>query len=306
MSEAVAQAGKATAASRLMERYRHVAYRALGRRLERDHPRLRAQLVQAGLRVSPGMFLALLASSSVLGGLLFAGIGALVLFLPAPSAATLGMAFGAGLLAAALAPIAFLMALRSRIQNRRMAVDRELPFSLSELSVLASVGLAPIQLIRRMASRSHDPAMTAEFRKVVARIDTEGRDLVTALADTARETPSDALRTVLWDMANVVHQGGDLEAFLRGQSDTVLESLRSDQKAFTDRLGTFADMYITIVLLGIMFLAVGAFLIDAFRTTAGGLSAGGIITALTYGLVPLITIVLALLLGSAHGKGGGS
>lgn len=294
-----------TVAQRFLAAYRLAAYRTLGRRLEKDRPKLRAQLVQAGLRTSPAMFLAMMVGAAAAACVGFFLLGLLVLVLPNPGLLPVAITVAVALLAAALTPMGFTLAVNSRIQNRRMAVDKELPFTLSELSVLASIGLAPIVLMRRMAARPHDPAMTAEFRKVVARVDTEGRDLVTALAETARESPSDALRSCFWDLANLIHQGGDLEAFLRSQTDNVLETLRADQKSFTDRLGTFADMYITIVLLGVMFLAVAAFLIDAFRTTAGGLSADGILLALTYGLLPLVTLVLSLLLSSAHGRTSG-
>jgi archaellum biogenesis protein FlaJ (TadC family) len=103
-------------------------------------------------------------------------------------------------------------------------------------------------------------------------------------------------------MANLMHQGGDLETYLKGQSETVLEQVRANQKSFTEQLGTYADMYISIVLLGIMFLAVGAFILDAFRSTAGPVNANGLLLMLTWGLAPLVVIVLGLLLSSAHGS----
>jgi flagellar protein FlaJ len=293
---------KEKASDWLLERYKILTYRWVGKRLEGEHRQLAEHLVQAGLRVSAGMFLGLAISSATLA---FAGVGllatGLLLMLAGPAIALtygLAVAFCAGLGTGA----AFFLAMRSRVQNRRLAIDRELPFSLSELSVLASIGLSPIVLIRRMASRKHDPAMTAQFRHVVASVDTEGRDLVTALAQAARQSPSDSLRSTFWDMANIVHQGGDLEAFLRGQSETVLDVVRESQKSFTEQLGTYADMYITIVLMGIMFLAVGSFLIDAFQTTAGPLTANGLLLLLTYGLMPLVVIVLGIMLSTAYGK----
>lgn len=278
-----------------------VAYRLLGRHLERDDPRLRERLLRAGIPLSPAMYrglqmLAALATYAVGSALAALGFYALM--------GLEGAAYGVlvGAVAGLAAWAAFPFVLKSRIQNRSSAIDAELPFALSELSVLAGIGLSPIVLIRRMAGRPHDPATSGEFRRIVAMVDTEGRDLTSAMSEVARSSPSDALRTTLWDMANLMHQGGDLESYLRGQSETVLEEVRAGQKAFTDQLGTYSDMYITVVLMGIMFLAVGAFMIDAFRATAGPLTASGLLDLLTYGLAPGTVVFLGLILSAAHGK----
>lgn len=283
------------------QRLQVVAYRRLGRHLEREDPRLTALLDRAGFSVSAGMYRGLRLGAAAAAFVAMAGAaGAGFALAMGPLGAAYGVLVGA--VAALLTAFAFPFVLRSRVQNRATAIDKELPFALSELAVLAGIGLSPIVLLRRMALRGHDPATTAEFRKVTSMVDTEGRDLVSAMAEVARRSPSDALRTTLWDMANLMHQGGDLETYLKGQSEFVLDEVRAGQKAFTEQLGTYADMYISVVLLGIMFLAVGAFMLDAFRSTAGPLSADGLLLLLTWGFAPLVVVVLGLLLSAAHGS----
>lgn len=291
---------KPDATARLVAWLQVTCYRLVGRRLERESPHLTASLDRAGFAISPGLFRGMMFSAAVVAFVVF-GVLAAVGF--ALTMGPLGAAYGVlvGAVAAGLSAAAFPFVTKSRIQNRSHAIDRELPFALSELSVLAGIGLSPIVLMRRMALRKHDPATTAAFRQITSMVDTEGRDLVSAMAETARKSPSDALRTTIWDMANLMHQGGDIETYLKGQSETVLEQVRAGQKSFTEQLGTYADMYISIVLLGIMFLAVGAFILDAFRSTAGPLTAGALLLVLTWGLGPLVVLVLGLLLSSAHG-----
>jgi pilus assembly protein TadC len=292
---------KVDATAQLVAKLQVATYRLLGRHLEAESPHLTASLERAGFAVSPGLYKGMMACAALAAfavGSLCAGLGFGLLM------GLKGVAYGIllGAAAAGASAGAFPFVVKSRIQNRAHAVDRELPFALSELSVLAGIGLSPIVLMRRMAMRKHDPATTGAFRQITSMVDTEGRDLVSAMAETARKSPSDALRTTLWDMANLMHQGGDLETYLKGQSETVLEQVRASQKSFTEQLGTYADMYISIVLLGIMFLAVGAFILDAFRSTAGPVSANGLLLLLTWGLAPLVVIVLGLLLSSAHGS----
>lgn len=285
----------------LQEKVQVAAYRILGRHLERPDTRLRDKLVRAGMALSPAMYRGLQLGAALAGFILvsiLAGGGFFVVM------GLEGTAYGilVGAVAGGASWVAFPFALTSRVQNRSNEIDAELPFALSELSVLAGIGLSPIVLIRRMAARPHDPATSSQFRRIVGMVDTEGRDLTSAMSEVARSSPSETLRTTLWDMANLMHQGGDLESYLRGQSETVLEGVRANQKSFTDQLGTYSDMYITIVLMGVMFLAVGAFMIDAFQSTAGPLTASGLLQLLTFGFVPLIVLVLSLILSTAHGR----
>ncbi|MGB0652473.1 MAG: type II secretion system F family protein [Thermoplasmatota archaeon] len=284
-----------------LEPYKAFCYRALGERFDQKENRSLAQkLKQAGFNMTPGLFRSM---AFITAGLVFVGVTGLAMLSFGGligGALWPAWALGAGVVGGGMTAFMFPSVVGTKISNRKTALEKELPFSLSELAVLASIGLSPIALIRRMAQRSHDPAMTGEFRKVVFATDVQGKDLITALAEVAKESPSPALRETFWDLANMMHQGGDLDAYLRSQSDKVLEFKREGQKQFIGKLGTYADMYVSVVLIGVMFLAVGAFMIDAFGTSAGGLSAEQLLLILTYGIVPLVVMVLGILLSTAY------
>jgi len=287
----------------LLDRYKHLAYRVFGQHLEkRLDRRLLERLKQADYNVTPSIYHALMATTAIVAFVAATLLGALVfgVVFRNPLWPFMGAGLGGG--AAILTLVAFPVTLNARIGKRRTALEKELPFSLSELSVLASVGLSPIGVVRKMADRRHDPAMTGEFRKVVHMTDVQGKDLITALSETAKESPSPALRETFWDLASMIHQGGDLDIYLRSRSAEVLELKRATQKEFVDQLTTYADMYVTIVLIGVMFLSIGAFLLDAFRDTAGPLDADGLLLVLTYGLVPLIVLMVGILLNAAYSK----
>lgn len=284
--------------------YRAFCYKLLGARFDQGEADqlLTERLHQAGLNVTPGMhrsvevvtLLFSVAISFAISGLLFLVLVRtplsldFFLLIPAVTVATVAGMFG------------FLIS--SRISNRRSKLERELPFTLSELSVLASTGMSPIELMRRMSRRDHDPAMTTEFRKVVYKTDVQGKDLISALAETAKESPSNALREALWDLANMIHQGGNLDEYLRNKSDDVLKLKRVVQKEFIERLQTFVDMYVSLVLVGVLMIAVAAFLLNAFQSTAGGLDANELLLLLTYGIVPLAVIMTSVMISVAYSR----
>ncbi len=284
--------------------YRSFCYRILGSRLEKrgQDEVAEERLKQAGVNASPGLWAAMQYVTA-----LFTAVGAfavsMLLFyvvLRPPmwyeyvllvTGIAVGSVFGG---------FGFLVS--SQISNRKSQLERELPFTLSELSVLASTGMAPIELMHRMAQRGHDPAISSEFKKVVYKTDIQGKDLITALAETAKESASNSLRESFWDLANMIHQGGNLDEYLRNKSDDVLKLKRASQKEFIEHLVTFVDMYVSLVLVGVLMIAVGAFLLNTLGSTADGLSANTLLLLLTFGLTPLAVVMTTIMISVAYAR----
>jgi flagellar protein FlaJ len=287
---------------KIIKKYRSFCYSLIGERLDREKPDdvLSEKLHQAGMNLTPGMHTSVMIVSTILATVV-SFVVALVIFdvILAISDWILYVLLITGIAAATVAGM-FRFLINSRISNRREQLERELPFTLSELSVMASTGMSPIELVHRMAKRDHDPAMTYEFKRIAYKTDIQGKDLITALAETAKESPSNSLRESLWDLANMIHQGGSLDEYLRDKSEDVLKLKRVTQKDFIERLNTFVDMYISIVLIGVLLIGVGAFLINAFGSTMMGLDANSLLLLLTYGIVPLSVIVTTILVSIAY------
>jgi flagellar protein FlaJ len=284
--------------------YGTFCYRLLGNRFDEGggSELLSERLKQAGMDATPGMYYSTMVVTLVVGVAAAFGFSLLLFvallkdpdwfgYVALVTGVTLGAVVGA-----------FRFLISTRIANRKEQLDRELPFTLSELSVLASTGMSPIQLVRRMAQRDHDLAMTLEFKRVVYRTDVEGKDLITALAETAKQSPSQSVRESFWDIANMIHQGGNLDEYLRSKSDDVLKLKRLAQKEFIERLSTFLDMYVSLVLVGVLMIAVAAFLINALGSTAAGLNANELLLLLTFGLVPVAVAMTVIMISMAYSR----
>ncbi|MCI4369052.1 MAG: type II secretion system F family protein, partial [Thermoplasmata archaeon] len=284
--------------------YRAFCYRLLGDRLDKriKSESLAEQLKQAGVNISVGLHYAEMLITAMIAGI---GVLAVGLFL---FTVLIHVSFWYGyvalitLVGVGATLLAFQSIVSTRIANRKTQLERELPFTLSELSVLASTGMSPIELVRRMANRRHDPQMTGEFKRIVYKTDIQGKDLITALAETAKESPSPSLRESLWDLANMIHQGGDLDEYLRTKSGDVLKLKRDAQKEFIVRLQTFVDMYVSLVMVGVLMIAVAAFLLNAFGSTAAGLDANELLLLLTYGLMPAAVAATSIAISMAYGR----
>jgi archaeal flagellar protein FlaJ len=286
------------------ESYRSLSYSLFGKRFDSGEgdPLLAERLKRAGYDVSPGMF----RSVTILTALLTLAVTlplSLVLF-----RVVIHVDYWYGYVALVVVVavgsvfLGFNSLVSTRIANRKDQLDRELPFTLSELSVLASTGTSPVQLVRRMAARDHDLAMTGEFKRVVYKMDLEGKDLISALAETGKQSASTSVREAFWDLANMIHQGGSLDEYLRTKADDVLKLKRLVQKQFIERLSTFLDMYVSLVLVGVLMIAVGAFLINALGQTVAGLDANELLLVLTFGLVPLAVVMTVIMISIAYAR----
>ncbi len=298
---------KATKADRdgFTDAYNALCYRLLGKRLEPDNDRtakLATRLRQANMNLTPGMYLA----RNYVTALIVASVSLFVYFLifalvirsDAWYLFTLvltGVSAGASFMA-------FPFIVTSRISNAAGKIDQELPFTLSELSILASTGLSPVEIIRKIAKREESAEVSKEFKKAIYKLDIEGKDLITSLSETARDSPSTTFRETVWDLANMIHQGGNLDAYLRNKADDVMKTKRYTQKVFIEQLATYSDIYVTLVLLGVLMIGVGAFLLDAMNYSMMGLTSDILLLGLTFGLLPISIVVIGILVSAAYSR----
>lgn len=287
-----------------VSRYRTFSYHFIGERLEEGSGSdvLAERLRRAGVSISPAMHTGMMVLTVLIAVSVSAAVSLLLFFEVLHEAQWYLYVLLLMGVSAASVVAGFRFLIDSRIANRKDQLERELPFTLSELSVLASTGTSPIRLIRRMAQRDHDPAMTETFRQVIYKTDIQGKDLITALAVTAKSSPSTSVRDTLWDLANMIHQGGNLDEYLRSKSDAVLQLKRLVQKEFIERLSTFLDMYVSLVLVGVLMIAVAAFLLNALGSTAAGLNADELLLLLTFGLVPLAVAMTIIMVSVAYAR----
>ena len=288
--------------TRIVEFFNLISYRIIesGIQGNETYQRWELRLVQADLRMTPPLYLLTIC----LIGFLSTMIGLIVYMIIFYSVLNPPNAWIYVLLLSAMTSTAGFMAfpilLMARISARRKAIDKELPFTLSELSILASTGISPINIFRRISQRDVNPAMSQEFKKVIYKVDVEGRDIISALGLAAKETPSQYLRETFWDLSNMVHEGGSLNEYLKGKADQGLNIKRAVQRDFIGTLDGIMQMYMTVVIVGTLLMGIGAYVMDAMGNSGGMITGEDLLSILAYGFVPLVMIVIIILVMLAH------
>ncbi len=280
--------------------YRKFCYRLLGRyiegtSIENEFSRL---LSQAEINISGSMFLSVWFISSLLLAFFVGGIFFIL-------SISLIHPFVAALLTFAALSGAVYFQLTSKIQNRRLAIDHSLPFAISHMSILASTGTPPLNLLRMLAASNHG-AVSAEIKKITHSVDILGKDVIAAVLDVARTTPSPHMRSLLIEFTRMVHTGGSMETYLHGRLDQLLEIKRGVQKELNQSLALFSEMYITFISTGVIMsvlgVTVGSILMGG---KVGPFQASDLLDIFVYFIMPVANViffVLLMVVYSPHGE----
>lgn len=281
-------------------RYKKLCYRLMGRFIEGGSidNEFSKILLQAEIDMSGNIFVSIWIISSLLLALI---IGSIFLILPIK---LIHPIIAALLTFIAISGFIYLQ-ITSKIQSRRLAIDHSLPFVISHMSVLASTGTTPLDLLRMLAASKHG-AVSEEIKKILYSVDILGKDVIAAVLDIARITPSPHMRSLLIEFTRMVHTGGNMEKYLEGRLDQLLEIKRQAQKELNQSLALFSEMYITFISTGVIMsvlgVTVGSILMGG---KIGPFQAGDFFNIFVYFLIPIANViffVLLIVVYSPHGE----
>lgn len=139
-------------------------------------------------------------------------------------------------------------------KNLSAKIDQELPFITVHMSAIASSGVDPMSIFQVLLNSNEYPYTMMELRKLMNLINFNGKDLVTALKETSKSSPSNKLRELLDGFATTITAGGSLRQFLGKHSETLLFDYKLERERYTKTSETFMDIYISIVIAAPMIL----------------------------------------------------
>lgn len=217
----------------------------------------------------------------------------LALAVASPSAVILSVYVWPPLLLLALSPAVVYLApeliLKDRVSQRREGVDRELPFFSILVNVLGSAGVSLYSvLIGTIGSKSF-PCIRKEALLVKRDVEVFGSDPNEALDRLGSSHPSRRFGTFLGGYTSKVRSGGDIPAYLTGESGFLLRGLEEDWSRYASRAGTVGSTMVTVFgLLPLLIMIVGVF--------SSGASVTGLIYFTALG-VPFFTVLLVYMAG---------
>ena len=245
-------------------------------------------LAKAGIKIYPETYISLMlliatltipVSVIMLVVLYFTRITLLILLVPLPFYIMIG----------------FMIAPSTRASERAGALEREMPFAATYITVMSSGGIPPYMSFKRLADVELLPATRKEARGLIRDVEIFGVDPLSALENAAKYHPLDMFRDFVSGYASTVIIGGDVIHFLETKAQDIFKTGSMRVKAAAERLGMLLESFIIImVLMSLCFYIL--FSVESIYST--GMDMGSGVIMYTYVFTPLLSVVFLYL---AHG-----
>lgn len=206
------------------------------------------QYVSIAIMSSVIGFVVLTPLVSVIIGLISGGFSGIIAGLIAGPVVGIFLAIGVAML--------FYLYPSIRISQRRDNIDHNLPFATIYLSTIAGMGTPVSAIFQLLGQFEEYGEVSKEARKIANDVYGFGADIDIALSRAAERTPSDKFKDLLWGINSILTTGGDMRSFLREKANSFMNDYRRDLDQFADTLSLLVEMYITVVIVGSVFLII--------------------------------------------------
>ena len=191
--------------------------------------------------------------------------------------------------------IAFLIVPMSMAGSRATALERDMPFAATYVTVMATGGIPPYVSFKRLSEVELMPAMRKEAKEITKDVEVFGIDPLSAMEKAGRQNPLGTFRDFVGGYASTVIIGGDVVHFLETKAQDIFKARATKVKAAAERLGMLLETFIIVmVLMSLCFYIL--FSVDAIYSIGGGLQSTMLMY--TYVFTPMLSIVFIYL---AHG-----
>lgn len=142
-----------------------------------------------------------------------------------------------------------------RAAARERRIEATLPRAVAFMYALARSGMPLPRILRTLAdNEAVYGEAAAEFGVAVREIDAVGTDVLTALERTRRRTPSDALAELTASLTTVVDSDQQLADYLATHHERCREAAAADQEQELAYLSAAAEAYVTVLVVGLLFV----------------------------------------------------
>lgn len=182
-------------------------------------------------------------------------------------------------------------------------INQELPFATIHMAAISGAKIEPTKIFKIITMTKEYPTLEKELNKLLNEINVYGYDLVTALKDSATNSPSKKLADLFNGLAITITSGGDLYEFFDKRAQTLLFDYKLEREKETKAAETFMDIYISVVIAAPMILML---LLMMMKISGLGISIStSMLTILVVGGVSLINIFFLVFLQIKQQAGGG-
>jgi flagellar protein FlaJ len=294
--------------SNLADRIKTAATQLIGDKTRRILPLFKdldLNLQRSGLKVNFKTYVSLAVFCTILVSLATLLILPCLLFfiLNVPFLPAMVFGLGASLFAIGFTIFGFYAYPLYRADATKRQLEDELPFTTGYMAILTSAGVSPENIFNSLSNLPVPLVASAQAKDIVTDVNLFGSDIISALEENSKRTPSELFREMIEGFISTIHSGGNLAAYLRQKSMQYMKLKRISLKKYSDTLSMLSEVYVTILLTGPLMLIV---MLTVMAMLGGGslgiLSPGLLLNLLTYLGIPLGAVVFLIILDAMSPK----
>ncbi|MGC9094414.1 MAG: type II secretion system F family protein [Candidatus Bathyarchaeia archaeon] len=284
-----------------------VAYKFIGEKTGRILPLFRdldLNLQKSGLKVSFKAYVSLTVFTALLLSLTAMTIIPSMLFFSfkLPILPALMFGIGGSLFACAFVIIGFYIYPLYRADKVKRDLEDELPFTTGYMAILSSAGVSPEKIFYSLSNLSPPLAISNEAKNIVRNINLFGSDIISALEETSKLTPSKRFREMLEGFISTIHSGGNLASYLREKSTQYMKLKRITLRKFSDTLSILSEFYVAVLVTGPLLFVIMLAVMGMLGGSLGALGPDILLDILTYVGIPLGSITFLIILDAVSPK----
>jgi flagellar protein FlaJ len=140
--------------------------------------------------------------------------------------------------------------------KRRKDIESSLSFATTYMATIASSGAPPVTMFKVLAEFEDYGEISKEAGKIYRDVEAFGMELVAAIRKTAKRTPSEELKELLWGLDTILTSGGNVGEYLHEKSRLFIAEYRRKLEKYSRTLSMLIEVYLTVVLIGSIFFII--------------------------------------------------
>jgi len=142
-------------------------------------------------------------------------------------------------------------------KQKNKKIDRELPYFLTIVTLLATSGFGPYTIFQKMKDFNLLPSIKLESEKILKRIDLLGMDPLTVMRQTKDRCSSRDLGEFFNGYVSAIQGGGDVVNYLKTKMDGAFDRYSDIEKESVEKVKALVETYMTmqIVVLAVYIIA---------------------------------------------------
>jgi archaeal flagellar protein FlaJ len=135
-------------------------------------------------------------------------------------------------------------------QGRKSRIDLDLPYAISYMQALSTT-MPPYEIMRKVYEE-HDMfgEVSNEFGMVIRDVELFGDDMITAMRNLQRTTPSNNMRDFMNDLGIVFDSGGDISSYLGAKTEYYREQAKQELELVLKTIEIMAEVYVSAFVAG--------------------------------------------------------